>query len=229
MSGSWTGLANVGSAVQFNVTQTKSVDYPLGIVAGQPIFFALCAGPAGQAVPTLSDTDFQVAVSRTTTATTHLLWKIANGTETGTITCNRGTASGQAYAQMATFNGGPASITGNVHASSGTGGGAALGLNYPSLTITADNCLVIALGCKPNNCSGFNVPSPFDAEIDESNSSAGMCMVWDYAIQTAAASISSGSWTITTDVSSSRNTVIAAFLSGAIATARTRALMGVGS
>jgi hypothetical protein len=216
MAGPWTGLANVGAATQFNAVSTLNIAYPASITTGQPIFFAFAAAPTGQAAPTLSDTDFQVAVSRTTNASTYLFWKIANGTESGTFSCNRGTGSGQAYGEACTFNGGPAAITGNVHATATTGTGATTGLAYPSLTITQPGCLIVCLGSKVQNVSGFNIPADFDAKLDEQHSANLISFVWEFKIQTTAVNFPSGNFTIASDASGSRNTVSAAFLPGAV-------------
>ena len=228
MSGLWTGLNSVGTPFEFNAVASGSIGYPSGTAAGKILFCAYHAGPVGQGAPTFADTDFQLIVSRTTNASSYLYWKVATGSEGSTMLVTRPTAGGQAYAEMCCFDGGPSTITGNVHVTNSTGTGATTTLPYPSLAVTADNCLIIATGCKPANCSGFNVPAVFDGEIDEQHSSAGMCMVWDYKIQTVATAITAGSWSITTDVSASRNTVAAALLSGVIS-ARTRSMLGVGA
>jgi len=214
MSGAWTGLNSVGTPFEFNAVASGSIGYPSGTAAGKILFCAYHAGPTGQAAPTLADTDFQLIVSRTTNASSYLFWKVATGSEGSTMLVTRPTNSGQAYAEMCCFDGGPSTITGNVHATNTAGLGVTTGLGYPSLTITQPGCLVVVTGCKPANCSGFNVPSPFDAEIDEQHSAAGMCMVWDYKIQTTATNITAGTWTISSDASASRNAVIAALLPG---------------
>lgn len=227
MAGPWTGPPVIGTPFEFNAVSSGTIGYPAGIVAGTPLFIAYHAGPVGQATPTFSDTDFQLVLSRTTNASSYLFWKIATGSETGTVTVTRPTASGQAYAQMCSFGGGPSTITSNVHAISSTGGGAATGLNYPSLTITQPGCLVIATGTKAANCSGVSVPSDFNGKIDEQHSAAGMFFVWEWAIVPGATNFPGGGWTIATDVSQSRNTIGAAFLPGAIITSTTPCTNGV--
>lgn len=225
---SWT-FSNVAAAVEANVSASLSVPYPT-VSAGDIIFYAEAAGPIGQAESTKGDTDFQLIVGRTTNGSTYLYWKIASGTETGTMAVTRSTASGQCYGQMAAFTGGPSTLSGNVHVTNTVGTGATTGLPYPALTITQNNCLIIALGSKASNCFGWNVPSVFDAKVAENHAAAGMCMLWEYAIQTTAASITAGSFTATTDVSNSRNSVMAALLPGGIVIpVRSRALLGVGT
>ncbi len=217
MSGAWSGPPTVGAITAYNVVQTGNVAYPAGLAAGVPIFLAFAAGPPGQAQPTLGDTDFVAAVIRNTQVTTYLYWKIATGAEGASMTLDRGTSSGFAYAQMCTFTGGPTTVTGNVHAQAGTGSGPTTGLIYPSLTITQNGCLIITVAAKPFNASGVNVPAAYDAKISENHSSAGMLMVWEYAIQTAATNFASGAFTIGTDGSASRGGISAAFLPAAIA------------
>lgn len=208
---SWS-FSNVAAATEANNLASINVAYPT-VSAGDIIFLALTSGPTGGSF-TPADTNFASVVTRTTNASTTLFWKVASGTESGTnnITYSSG---GQCYGQMCAFKGGPGTVTGNVHATNNTGLGATTGLAYAGLTITQPNCLVIVVGCKVGNAFGFNVPAPFDAEIAESHTSAGLCLVWDYKIQTTATTIATGNWTISTDVSASRNAVSAAFLPGA--------------
>lgn len=209
---SW-AFSNVAASVEANVVQVQNVPYPT-VNAGDIIFLANTAGPLGQAAPTLADTDFQLVVGRTTNGSTYLYWKIANGTESGTMVLTRSSASGQCYSQMCAFTGGPPSLSGNIHTTNTVGTGSTTTLPYPALTITQPNGLVIALASKASNSFGWNVPSAFTAKIAESNTSAGMCMLWEYAIQTTATSITAGSFTATTDVANSRNAVAAVFLPG---------------
>jgi hypothetical protein len=204
-------FSNVASAIEKNNSSPAAVAYPT-VSAGDIIFLAMTSGPTGGSF-TPADTDFVSVVTRTTNASTTLFWKVANGTESGTTNVTY-SSGGQCYGQMCAFTGGPSTVSGNVHTTGNTGLGATTGLAYAGLTITQPNCLVIALGCKVGNAFGFNVPAPFDAEIAESHSSNGLCMVWDYKIQTTATTITTGNWTISTDVSASRNAVSAAFLSG---------------
>jgi len=209
---SW-AFSNVATSVEANAVQTQNVPYPT-VNAGDIIFLANTAGPVGQTAPTLADTDFVQIVGRTTNGSTYLYWKIAVGSESGTMLLTRSTNSGQCYSQMCSFTGGPSSLSGNVHTTNTVGTGSTTTLPYPALTITQPNCLVIALASKPSNSFGWNIPSAFTAKIAESNASAGMCMLWEYAIQTTATSITAGSFTATTDVASSRNAVAAVFLPG---------------
>jgi hypothetical protein len=204
-------FSNVAASVEADVVQVQNVPYPT-VNAGDIIFLANAAGPIGQAAPTLADTDFQPVVNRTSSGSMYLYWKIANGTESGTMTLTRSTNSGQCYSQMCAFTGGPTTLTGNIHTTNTAGGGSAATLPYPALTITVPNCLVIALASKPSNSFGWNVPAPFTAKISESHATAGMCMLWEYAIQTTATSITAGTFTATTDVANSRTGVAAVFL-----------------
>lgn len=220
-------FSNLAAAVEKNNSTPAAVPYPL-VSAGDSIFLAMASGPVGGTF-TPADTGFTPVVIRTASGTTQLFWKIADGTESGTTNVAY-SSGGQCYGQMCAFTGGPSVTTGNVHTTATAGSGSTLGLPYPAATITVPNCLVIFLGSKAANCSGFNVPAVFDAEIAENHSALGMSMVWDYAIQTAAASITAGSFTITTDVSVPRNTVMAAFLAGTVITPTPkRSLMGVGT
>jgi hypothetical protein len=203
---------STAASVEGDVVSTISPPYPTGCAAGDSIFLVVHNGP-NNITPTLSDPGFSLQVSRTSSGSSSLWWKIADGTETGTVTVNRGTASGQSYAQMYLFSGGPTTTAGGLHASNAAGGGATTGIPYASMSITQPGCLVLASGMKNANCSGFSVPAPFDAELSESHSGA-ICMVSDYAIKTTAANIAAGNWQITTDKSETRNSVIAAFLPG---------------
>ncbi len=205
---------NTGTLASATPGGSFSLPYPTGISAGDILFAATHWGPISGTI-SIADTGFQAIVSRTNNATSYLWWKIASGTETGSTTVTKGGSSGQGLGQMARFTGGPTTLTGNIHVTNSTGSSATTGLFYPALTITQDNCLVMATGCKPADCFGFNVPADFDAEINEFHTGTGMCFVWDYKIQTVATNVPTGSWTISTDVSASRNTIAAALIGAA--------------
>lgn len=193
-----------------------NVPYPSGIAAGHILFLAVSANN-GAATLTLSDITTEI-VSRVTNGTLGLYWKIATGSESGNVTVQ--TASGQTgevCAQIARFTGGPSTLTGKVHAADATGGSAATGLAFAGLDITQDGTLVLIVGAKSGGATGFAVPAAMDAEIAEGVRGTAACMVWDYNIQTTAAALEAGTWTITSDASAARRSVSAALIAGSSA------------
>jgi hypothetical protein len=71
-----------------------------------------------------------------------------------------------------------------------------------------DNCLVMVFGIKQANLTSFDTPSPWDAELQHSiTSDGGQAFVADYQIQTTAANITSGAWTLGGDSSASNSAI----------------------
>src|SRR5258708_10511620 len=102
-------LATVAAALN----ATLHVPFPTTVNAGDALFLAVVAGPTGLTfVP--SDTDFVSASVRTSNLSAQLFWKIANGSETGN--CDVTGTNGAIYGHISSFTGGPASVTGNIHA-----------------------------------------------------------------------------------------------------------------
>lgn len=220
------GLKNIAAAARAGSTHTTplGVAYPTSVAAGDIFICGLVHTIAAETF-TFSDTDFQSIVIRTGNASISLWWKVANGTESGNFTVQSSDDSGGLYAQAVSFTGGPvAANSGNVAASATFGGSAATGLSFPSLTIAANNCLVIVLGGKNCGANTFSVPGAFTAELGEAHFSTSECMVWDYVIQTTATNITGTTWTIGSgDASATRVSVIAALLPG---TGAPNALLG---
>lgn len=230
----WTPQTIGAASLSGQVTTAQAVAYPTGIQAGDTLFL-LCACSVTTQTWTFSDTDFTSMVSVAAGTKLQIFWKVANGTESGTFTVTNAAAK-NTWRQCARFSGGPtlANFLSSIVATHTASGSSGSGIpRLPSLPIGANpNCLLIGGGAKVNNASGFNVPSVFDAEIGHgSTATDALCFVWDYAIQTTAADIASGSWTLSTgDSSLSSSGIIAAILPG-IATVQTptRSLMGVGT
>lgn len=201
-----------------------NVPYPSGISAGHILFLAVSSN--GGAVDfTLSDFSSEI-VSRVTNGTLRLFWKIATGSESGNVTVQ--TPSGitsSVCAQIARFTGGPSSLASAVHAADATGGSAATGLGWPAIDITADGTLVLVVGAKSCGANTFSVPAAMDAELGEGVQGSSACFVWDYDIQTTAAALSAGSWTIGAgDAAAARRSVVAALLAGSSLTRKLKVL-----
>lgn len=205
---SWSTPSNVGTAA--NAVSTNSVNIAYSSAnAGDIILCAVHGGPAANTV-IVSDVGFSVAASRNTNETTYLFAKTALGTESGSFTATF-SGNGDIWGQCATFPGGSTT----VHASNSTGGGNGGGLPYAALPITQPQCLIIVLGGKPGNASGWST-SPFNAKIAEPHE-ANLCMVWWYTIQTTAANLTAGVMSASTDVTLPRNSVSVAILPAASA------------
>lgn len=206
-----------------------NVPYPSGISAGHILFLAV-SNNGGAVDFTLSDITTEI-VSRVTNGTLRLYWKIATGSESGNVTVQ--TPSGvtsSVCAQIARFTGGPASLTGSVHAADATGGSAATGLAWPALDITVDGTLVLIVGGKSCGANTFSVPAAMDAELGEGVQGSSACFVWDYDIQTTAAALSAGSWTIGAgDAAAARRAVAASLLAGSSLTRKLKLLAHSGA
>lgn len=135
-----------------------------------------------------------------------VLGKVHTGTESApTITFTGGVALADSSAQMAAFRG--TGIT--VHASTAQLNASAQNIAYPALDVSRDNCVVLYVGWKQDDWTSVASPG---TEIGEPDTTTGddQGIVWAYTIQTTAAAIATGSFTVTGGVSAiSRSGVIA--------------------
>lgn len=210
MSWNFGAVGAMASAANTDVTPLN-VAYPTGITAGQ-ILLLIARIPTASATFTPSDITTSL-YSRATNGSIELFAKIATGSESGNITLSS-SANARVNAQIARFTGGPTTLTGIVHASANSGGSAATGLPYAGLTITQPNTLVLIAGGKQVNVTSFDDVAGF-TEIGEGNGGTTNCLVWNYAIQTTAADLTAGSWTVNGDSSAARSTISVALLAGA--------------
>ncbi|MDB6107851.1 MAG: hypothetical protein JWO52_7850 [Gammaproteobacteria bacterium] len=190
-------------------TGTIAVNYPASLAVGNTVFL-MCARGFGSGV-NYTASDFQPLVSRNLNNSAALFYRVIDGSEGATSNVN-GSSTSNSYC-MARFTGGPsaADFPASIIATAATGTTGS-GLTFPPLTIGAHpNALVMTLGTKQASISSFNTPSPFTNEIVHSlTSNAGQAFVWDYLIETTAADIVSGAWTLTGDASTTHQAIIAA-------------------
>lgn len=185
------------------------VNYPAGISAGDILLLAVEAATAGVTL-TPSDITSSLAV-RTTNGVTQLFGKVATGSESGSINLSC-SATGWVNAQIARFSGGLQNMASIVHNSSSTGSSASTGLQYAALTVTQPNCLILTIGGKKVNVTGYTPPAEVPNEIGDFSGSTQNSLTWDYLIQTTATNIVGGSWTITGDSSAARSSLTVALL-----------------
>lgn len=122
--------------------------------------------------------------------------KIAAASEPApTVAFAGGAAGDDTIGQAATFRG-MEPYAGSVAFNIQTNASAA-NVAYPALTVSYDNHCVIVGGWKQDDSTGW-APVASYTEIGESNPTAGndASMAWDYRIETTAASLSAGSFTV---------------------------------
>jgi hypothetical protein len=132
--------------------------------------------------------------------------KVHTGTESApTVTFTGGAANVDTSAPMAAFRG--VGIT--VHASAAQLNSSAQDIAYPAMDVSRDNCLILYAGWKQDDWTSVASPG---TEIGEPDTTTGddQGIVWAYTIQTTAAAIASGSFTVTGGAAAtSRSAVIA--------------------
>lgn len=128
--------------------------------------------------------------------------KIAGASESDPTfsTSNQGVGDVQ-IAQCATFRGTLNTVTGIVaHVNEADSVGTAGQVQYPSLTVTTDNTVVLIIGSKQTSWASVDAEAGF-TEIGEPATTGGddVGLIWNYVIQTTAANISAGNWTANTE------------------------------
>lgn len=219
-----------------NGVGTATTPYPASCPSTSLIVLACASGQVGD-THTPSDAGFlQVRAPLTGNGTLSAFYKLATGSESGTFTVTSANGK-QVIAQTKNFSGNesdPTAFAASILAATNNGSSSSTGIHYGATTVGQDNCLVIGLGEKFENGSGISTPGAFPNEIGHlaATTSGPVTFVWGYAIQTAAANVSAGSWTVTTGDSSTSNqgmVIVIAPASGGIVVPRTRSLLGVGS
>lgn len=119
-------------------------------------------------------------------------------------------------AQIARFSGGPATLTGIVHASQTQFNSAEVDLDTPALTVTEDGCLKIWVGSKEDNFGPTVTPPGGSTLIGESNydSTSDLWMPWSYLIDTTAANISASTFDSASASTADSRSIVIALLPG---------------
>lgn len=129
-----------------------------------------------------------------------LFGKIADGTEsTPTVAFSGGSAGDDTIAQLAAFTGTFHDINNLLVASRYQTNSSAQDINYPDIVVPCDDCLIIWMGFKQDDWTSVATIGGGASEIGEPDTTTGndAGLVWDRLIQTSAADISSGSFTVT--------------------------------
>jgi hypothetical protein len=177
---------------------------PAGIGTGDLllVFAAIRNSPNGQ--PTAPDG----YVTLLDATNVKLFGKPASASESAPIVPFTGGVSGATtQAEMAAFRG----VAPAVLNSSAQLNASAQNVAYPALTVPSDNAVVLYLGWKQDDWTSVATIAGA-TEIGEVSTTTGddAGIVWDYVIQTTAADISSGSFTVTGGASAiSRGAVVA--------------------
>lgn len=131
----------------------------------------------------------------------------ASGEAAPTITFAGGVANADTSAQTAAWRG----VGLTIHNSATQLNGSAQNIAYPALIVSRDACLVLYLGWKQDDWTSVAAIAGA-TEIGEPDTTTGddQGLVWDYVLQSTAASIASGSFTVTGGASAiSRGAVVA--------------------
>lgn len=208
----------VATAVNASVTPAL----PAGVTTGDLLLVFTAIRNSGTGTPN-APTGYTALVSYANMA---LYGKIHSGTESApTVTFTAGAAGDDTSAQMAAFRGAQASVI----ASATQLNGSVQDIATPACSVLRDRCLVLYLGWKQDDWTSVATVSGA-TEIGDLPTTTGndQGLVWDYVIQTTAASIAAAtSFTVTGGaVAISRGVVLA--LAGDVQTATlTRAVNGV--
>jgi len=142
------------------------------------------------------------------------------GDSAPTVTFNGGVANATVIAQVAAFRPSIAlpELTSAFQLTGDNGiatqlNASAQNIAYPGLTVVRDNALILYFGWKQDDWTSVSGPG---TEIGEPDETAGddAGQVWNYQIQTSAANISAGSWTVTGGVSAISRGGVAALYPG---------------
>jgi hypothetical protein len=137
---------------------------------------------------------------------------------TTTVTFTGGAAGATVLAQMFALRGTKARRLTNladvVHASATQLNGSAQNCAMPGLTVTEDNCAILALVWKQDDYTSASNPYSFtDFPINTSSTlGSDACMFAAYGVQSTAANVSSGTYTITGGASAISRGIVIAFL-----------------
>lgn len=214
-------FVNAGTAAHGdNASLTPGL--PASIAAGDLLLVFAAIRATGAGVPNLP-AGYRLLADLGNVA---LFGKYATASESApTVTFTGGVSGNTTSAQMAAFR----NVAAAAAYSSGPLGGLAQNISYPELGVITDNCVILWLGWKASNWTSVATVSGATAEIGEPSSALGSTqgIVWDYLIQTTAASIPSGSFTVTGGLSATTLGAVVALRSDPQTFTVTRSVNGV--
>jgi hypothetical protein len=207
---------SVGTPRQGNAATFDNISLPPSYAVGDLLVLAALARTSSETITV--DNGYSL-IHKSTGSGQSLFGKIATSSEVAPTATYSGTT--RHVAQIAAFRGVDTNFTSpNATAQSSLGSNTAL--NYPALTPTVDNCLVLYFGRYTQNTTGSNLSSdPISGftEIGDVHENQGttssVYFVWDYQIQTTATAISSGSWPLLSTPDGNTQQTIAVALAAA--------------
>lgn len=154
--------------------------------------------------------------------TNTLTYQEFSGKYAGASEPNPSASFSNGYLCCATFRwvGGAAPSIGSIVDAAGAQHSALTQTNipFPGVTPVTNGCLILAGGFSQGAGSGSSIadPSQYPTNIDEfTNFSSGCGAIWDFVIQTTAAAITSGTWTVTSGTSATVTGIVLPLIAGA--------------
>ena len=182
---------------------------PASVAAGNLLLVLAAIRNSGAGIPSTPTGYTRIPVFEVA-SNVQLFAKIAVGGDTApTISFGGGVANADTSAQMIRLGGQWYSPNGIAVARASALNESAQNIAYPGLHLDVDNCVVLYLGWKQDDWTSVTSPG---TEIGEPSTTTGddQGIVWAYTIQTTAATIAPGSFTVTGGVSAiSRGAVVA--------------------
>lgn len=187
------GTTNAGDLITCAVTQRAATDYTTITASGYTTSYGKTNSNSG---------------------TVALLTKIAAGGDADPSISSSDTATGHTIiSQCAVWAGALNTVTGIVAHSNSAENTGATSIAMPSLTVTTDNTLILAIGGKAND---WNAENPIIGASDaltelgqpERTSSAQTGLVWAYRIQTTAANVTTGDVTLTENTANTQSIIV---------------------
>lgn len=187
------GTTNAGDLITCAVTQRAATDYTTITASGYTTSYGKTNSNSG---------------------TVALLTKIAAGGDADPSISSSDTAAGHTIiSQCAVWAGALNTVTGIVAHSNSAENTGATSIAMPSLTVTTDNTLILAIGGKAND---WNAENPIIGASDaltelgqpERTSSAQTGLVWAYRIQTTAANVTTGDVTLTENTANTQSIIV---------------------
>lgn len=211
-------LVNVGAAATANNASVTPA-LPAGMADGDTLLMLASIRSSGTGT-VVTPLGWKALV---TSGNVTLLGKIASSSEVApTVTFAGGSAGDDTIAQIAAFRNVPLS----VFASATLLNASAQNVAYPALTVPLNNGLVLVIGWKQDDSTGYAALAGM-AELGEANPTAGndASQAWDYVLQGAASNIGASSFTVTGGASAiSRGLTVAIGPAGLTPTAATHTL-----
>ncbi len=191
-------ITHIATGTLHNSTADLTVTIPAGYSDGDLIVIAAMARTGSETLVTPSGYE---VLYKSTTSSMWFLGKYASGTESSASLDFSG--SSRHVAQAAIFRGvKPTLLSGAIDGTAQSTDGGASALSYPAITPTENGCLVLMLGrwaqtsisaLSSDPISGFTELGDLHAN---QGGSLSLLFLWNYQIQSTAATVSASTWPI---------------------------------